>query len=106
MTRGIQIPTIPHPRTNPKIADSGRRTRYMPLRDVIKGNRVSPAPRRAPSIAKKTPTAGGLDAWVPVDVTPPGEPTRRPVEGRGVRCREKQNPIGRPPSPATEELHC
>src|SRR2546430_15937470 len=99
MTRGIQIPTIPQPRTNPKIADSGRRTRYMPLRDVIKGNRVSPAPRRAPSIAKKIPTAGGGAPRGPGEGTPPGAGPPAPRETRGVDTPQKKNSQGEPPPP-------
>src|SRR2546423_15012436 len=92
MTRGIQIPTIPQPRTNPKIADRGRRTRYMPLKDVIKGNRVSPAPRRAPSIAKKIPTAGGGTARGRAEVTPPGASTRGPTKTRRVETAQRGDP--------------
>src|SRR5213596_1405526 len=91
MTRGIQIPTIPQPRTNPKIADSGRRTRYMPLRDVIKGNRVSPAPRRAPSIAKKTPTAGMLTAWIRMNVTLQETTTGSPMKARAMNSAEEDS---------------
>src|SRR5438132_1234559 len=93
MTRGIQIPTIPQPRTNPKIADSGRRTRYMPLRDVIKGNRVSPAPRRAPSIAKKTPTAGMLTAWIRMNVTLQETTTGSPMKARAMNSAKRKIPM-------------
>src|SRR2546430_1328584 len=95
---------MPQPRTNPKTRDNGRRTAYMPLKEVISGNRVSPAPRRAPSMAKKMPTAGMLIAWIRMNVTLQLTTTGSPMKPRAIGSARRKMTIAMTLITATENF--